>query len=67
VRVKSVRHEQSMEDSSDPSRMLVVVTVGLPISPTVIVTVPMIMVRCRAMLIVRVVRCHGRNCPVNCW
>jgi hypothetical protein len=56
-----------MEDSSDPSRMLVVVTVGLPISPTVIVTVPMIMVRCRAMLIVRVVRCHGRNCPVNCW
>lgn len=61
-----VRHEQSMEDSSDPSRMLVVVTVGMPISLTVIVTVPMIMVRCRAMLIVPVVRCHGRNCPVNC-
>jgi hypothetical protein len=46
--------------------MLMVLTVGVPISLTVIVTVPMIMIRCKA-IIVRVVRCHGRNCPVNCW
>lgn len=54
-----------MEGSSDPSRMLVVVTVGGSISLTV--TVSMIMIRRGAVLIVRVVRCHGRNGPVNCW
>ena len=56
-----------MEDSSDPYWMLVAATVGVPLSLTVIVTGLMIMVRCRAVLIVRVVRCHGRNCPVSCW
>jgi hypothetical protein len=56
-----------MEDSTDPFRMLVVLTVGVPISLTVIVTVSMIMIRRGAVSIVRVVRCHGRNWRVSCW
>jgi hypothetical protein len=56
-----------MEDASDPCWMLMVVTFGVSISLTVIVTVPMIMVGCRAVSIVRVVRCHGRNWRVSCW
>jgi hypothetical protein len=57
-----------MEDSSDPCWMLVVVTFGVRRTLVLIVTVPMNMIRRNVVLIVGVVvRCHGRNCPVNCW
>ena len=54
-----------MEDSSDPCWTLVVVTSGVRMAITVIVTV--LMIRCGAVLIVRVVECHGRDCSGNCW
>jgi hypothetical protein len=56
-----------MEDSSDRCWMLVVVTFGVRRTLALIVTVPMIMIRRNVVLIVGVVGCHGRNCPVNCW
>jgi hypothetical protein len=56
-----------MENSPDPSWMLMVVTFGVPMAVTVTVIVSMITIRCRAVLIMRVVGCHGRDCSVNCW
>ena len=58
-----VRHEQHIEESPDPCRVLLAVQMAVPLAGRVMVTVSMIMISRLAVFIVRILRCHGSTAP----